>query len=66
MKRIIFIKILVSALFALSPKAFGQSLPRKEILPVILSNFSLTEFEREHEENPAMVSNLKEIRGCSH
>jgi len=61
MKRRVFLKNLgaASTLVVLSPNAFSQSIIKKENLPLLLSDFSLTEFGRDQEENPSVVSNMR-------
>ncbi len=61
MKRRVFLKNIgaASALVMLSPRTFSQSLGKREILPSILSDFSLTESGRDQEECPTIVSNMK-------
>jgi hypothetical protein len=61
MKRRAFLKNLgvASTIVVLSPNTFSQSLTKKEKLPLLLSDFSLTEFDNNQEENPVIVSNMK-------
>ena len=62
MRRVFIIKNLgaVSTLVTLSPDKFNKSFFIKENLPIILSDFSLTEFGRDQEESPSLVSIIKE------
>ena len=45
--------------FLTSAKGNGLPLIKKEVLPLLASDFSLTEFGGDQEENPCMVSNMK-------
>jgi hypothetical protein len=61
MERRVFLKNVgaASTFVVLSPKTFSQFLLNKENLPKLLSDLSLTDFGRDQEENPSVVSNMQ-------